>query len=255
MVIQAQDGDPYTVASQGYETSGQPQGDEHHYADGRKKGEVTYRFGAQADVTKDMPGWYIADGTQPDLVIDGVNYGKPNLTQRFVVGADGSAGFDIGDTGGSDELTEHQHDFTQPLAHGITDPNPTVSAQPVFGDHDGPTELPHSSSTVGAHDTHGAVTATEVQVTTSAVSGVWVSSYGSSANAAAARAHSAHAAHDHPAHADLVHVRTQDVALAEDDVTLTNNSPHAGGEVGDVESGPLTQLPPYLAVWPLIKVY
>lgn len=247
----------YARPPQAQESAGLDTGGETRYADGRKVGEVSYRFGRRADVTRDMPGWYIADGTQPDLVYAGVNYGKPNLTGRVPIGANDDAGgagtFPVGATGGSSALTAHTHAFTQPTAHSIT--------QPVVGDHSTISHSAnHSGTAVAAHSnhlSHSAHTANgQVEVQVLGGSGFWVNYYGSGALAQAALVHD----NNHSAH-DQNHTVTQPTAHADHTVTahalttnvaLSNN--HSGGAVGAVSGGAGTQLPPYLAVWPLIKI-
>lgn len=256
-------------------------GEEQLYADGFRKGEFIFRLGTRESVLRDRPGWVIADGTQDvDLEIDGVNYGKPDLTKRFLIGADGlGAGFDPGDTGGSDAVPPHDHDFTHESAHAVTDPDPTVTQQPTFAAHGDHGLSAHSVTQPSAHSDHGAVghsgshTGTPAEFTATPGSGVWINTYNSSANANTGRSHANPAVADHSAqthdnnhsgaavgnHSDLSHnnnhSRTADVTLAENDVTLSNNSPHAGGDVGSVTAGAAVQYPRYLAAWPLLKVY
>lgn len=248
------------------ESAGLATNDETRYADGRKVGEVTYRFGARATVTRDMPGWYIADGTQPDLVVAGANYGKPNLAGRFIVGANDDAGgpgtFPFGATGGSSAVVAHSHDFTHEAAHAVTDPNPTVSQQPEFS---APSEHVISQPVFAAPTAHSPHSGTPLEVTAFLGSGVWVNAYTTAALGNAGRVHD----NNHIAggittavtltnnvggHAPSPLNRSNNVLLAEDDVTLSNNAPHAGGAVGAISGAAPAQLPPYIAVWPLIKI-
>ncbi len=239
------------------ESAGLATGDETKFSDGRKVGEVTYRFGARATVTRDMPGWFIADGTQPiDLIVAGVNYGKPNLTGRMIVGANDDAGgggtFPVNATGGSTTLAAHTHEFTQPSAHSIT--------QPIVGNH---STISHTANHTGtallSHSTHTGHTdhpGTQAELLVTPGSGVWINTYNSSANAAAARTHDHnHDAHDnnhtvfqpdaHGDHTPSAHALTTDVAL-------TNN--HSGGAVGAVSGASASPLPPYISLYPLIKL-
>lgn len=294
------------------ESAGLATGDEYRFADGHKVGEVVYRFGARDTVTRDMPGWFVADGTQPDLIVAGVNYGKPDLRGRFLVGANDDLGgggtFPVGATGGSSNLSAHTHAFTQPNNHVFTQPSAHVITQPVFA---GPPAHVITQPVFGAPTAHtitqpvvanhaalgthahalpfaktsggtgtfwiipsstygvdGSTPATESTLAPSSSGGTAVFPMLSSAVSAgtpAAHSLSTNVAlsnnHDAPA-------RTTDVALTNNphpdpvrtvDVALSNNhsggavDPHAGGAVGAVV-GTVAQIPPYYAVWPLIKV-
>lgn len=255
-------------------------GEEQLYQDGFKVGDVVHRFGTRDSVTRDRPGWYIADGTQPDLIIDGVSYGKPDLTKRVIMGADGSAGFDSGDTGGS---SAHVHPFTHESAHAITQPTAHGITQPVFdapAAHvvSGPTIADHTdhkhgtpfakavggtgqlymlpSSTYGigpslaSESVSAAPTGTGGTVVGTEMTGTPLTTVG----AALTLTHTVSAVptltNNHAAPN-----RSTDVALTHnhDGVALSNNSPHAGGSV-DAATGD-NRYPSYVAVWPLLKVF
>lgn len=281
----------YDRPSAGQPSAGIPTGDESRYADGHRQGEVLFRFGTRTDVTRDMPGWFVADGTQPDLIINGTNYGKPNLSKRVVMGADGSAGFAIGNTGGSDGVPAHTHAFTQPnnhvftqpSAHGITQPVFAAPAahnitQPTIANNSGAQthDNNHSITQPTAHGNHG-YTLTEFTATGLAagatglyaiVKAVGLGLHGDSSlthtnnhSGTAATAHSDHPVHNHLLNVNVALDHNHDAPARTTDVALTNNhsggavDPHTGGAVGAVTSPSTGNYPPYVAVWPLIKVY
>jgi hypothetical protein len=166
----------------------------------------------------------------------------------FPLGVDGSHA--LGTTGGSATLLAHEHDFTHENAHVVTDPDPTVSQQPEFFAHGGATELAHDDHDHPAHSSHAQGVVTNTEVASTPATGRWVPTYSSSLNATASLAHD----HNHdvstvPPHDDIEHTRSADVTLAEDPVTLSENSPtHLGGEVGAIEGTAPSQLPPYRAL-------
>lgn len=252
--------DPYARPTPGYQTSGQP-GSPEVTSDGFRVGMVAYRFGTAASVVRDLPGWYVADGTQPAVVIDGVSY-QPNLTKRVILGADGSAGFAAGDTGGSDA---HVHPFTHELAHGITQP---VFAGPAAHTDHGHSNN-HSVTQPSAHADHSnhlnhSFLVVEFTATGLAAGGgtglaAWAVTPGSGTHNEGV-SHDAHSAHTNnhsggtvAAHGDHTHDNNHGAPARTTDVALTNNAPHAGGSV-DAATG-ANKYPPYVAVWPIIKVY
>ena len=249
-------------------------GEEQLYQDGFKKGEFVFRLGTRTSVLRDRPGWVIADGTQTvDLIIDNVNYGKPNLMKRLLMGVDeATVGFAPGDTGGTDV---HDHGFTQPNNHVVTQPSAHVITQPVFaaptahtitqpvvsnhGNHKH--ELPYSSDNIGGGNLYiatsgvfgfGAATSIAVQSTIAKV-------------AAGPFNITPHLSNNE--NATLTHALGTNVGLSNNhdapsrttDVALTNNhagtavDAHAGGDVQPAAGD--NKYPPYLAAWPLLKVY
>lgn len=246
---------------------GIPSGDEVRYADGHKVGEVVYRFGARDNVTIDMPGWYVADGTQPDLVINGVSYGKPNLTKRVIMGADGSAGFTVGATGGSSGVPAHTHAFTQPNNHTFTHESGHGVTQPVFAGPAGHTSpFSHTNNHAGTAVAAHVIGMAEVSAAIfTPGSGIWI---GYNSSLALLQSSYSHPTITQPtSHADHVFdhnhdapARTTDVALSNGGTAGTPHSgggvdPHAGGAVGAVTSPSSGNYPPYVAVWPLLKVF
>jgi hypothetical protein len=228
------------------ESAGLSTGDEYRYADGRKVGEVSYRFGARATVTRDMPGWFIADGTQPDLVVAGVNYGKPDLRERNLVGANVDAGgagtFPVGATGGAVIMTMPVGTVHYDDAEIAVNPEETKHdiTQPIFA--------PPAAHVVAGPNAHGG---TPTEVTALPGSGVWVNTHATAVAAGQALPHTIPTlTNNHVAGA-----RTTDVAL-------THNDPsHDGADVSvdDVavdwsDDTPTIPYDPYIAVWPLIKI-
>lgn len=228
--------DPYGRPETGRPAPGLATGAEQYYSDGFRPGDVKYSYGVLAQLLARNPGWALADGTV--VLEDGTT--PPDLRDRVIIGA--GTTYALGDTGGS--AAGHTHSFTHESAHGITDPDPTVSQQPSFA---GPTGHAITQPVVAAHGS----TPTEVLATPG--TGLWVPAYGTAAATTAALAHSLNTnvalSENNPHTAPAI---VNNVTLAESDMTLTNNSPHAGGAVGAASAGVLT---PYAALYPLIKVH
>jgi hypothetical protein len=203
-------------------------GEGHFYSDGFRPGDFKYSYGVLEQLLQRNPGWKLADGTV--VLQDGTT--PPDMRDRFLVGA-GSA-YALGATGGSANLAAHTHDFTQPTPHAIT--------QPAFGAHAALAAhqhaLPFAKTPGGTGNLllfppsdYGGAPAGTIESYATPIANVTggltrMLSQGVSGGTPDA------------------HTRTTDVAL-------TNN--HAGGAVGSV-TGTVAELPPYAALYILVKV-
>ncbi len=248
-------------------------GEEQLYQDGFKKGEFVFRLGTRESVLRDRPGWVIADGTQTvDLVIDGVNYGKPDLRRRLLMGVEeGTAGWDPGDTGGTDV---HDHGFTQPNNHVVTQPTAHVVTDavisthvvtaPVLADHAALTAHHHLLPFGKADALAGSLYIYDRDTFGITDPGIGSQSIIAAADAAGANPHmmrsqsvtggtpNAHTFSTALNITNLNHPLTSGVTLSNNHVGTAVDA-HAGGDVlpptGDNKN------PRYLAAWPLLKVY
>ena len=107
------------------------------------QGAIIMWSGAINDIP---PGWSLCDGTNANKLDGNVSFLKPNLMERFIVGAGG--GYDVDSVGGSDKSV-HKH----PVDPGITDSSPVLDHN-----HGGTTGGPSGTRSVGNNQTGSGTT-------------------------------------------------------------------------------------------------